>query len=502
MERKTSRLLSILLTLCLVLTLLPAIPVIAASKEAQDAADTLYALGLFEGTGTDGNGNPIYELDRAPTRAEAVTMLVRLLGKENEAKSGAWNTPFTDVADWAKPYVGYAYTNGLTDGTGGNAFSGNQTVTASQYLTFVLRALSYQSGTDFQWDKAWELSDKIGLTKGEYNAGSAFTRGDVAIVSYRALSIKLKDGSQTIMDVVNSSIEHGVLYSVSSLDVSGKNVTATVNTIDVCALKITFYDEDETKTLATVTANARANRDMETVMTTVPSTLPEYFVAEAVLTNASGKQLCDPYKTMKYTKKYEEFEAKDTNDFKTDDIVMNFDEDTKTNFAVLNDGAIRVDCTDTVNVCTADGNVFTFTNANAQFDDVREGAILAIYEDGAAMISIIVKSVSHSGSTVSVTADDDYELYEMYQYIKIDIDAIADTYYREDENKSVIRMARYNQAETSSVFENVINTAASLNERENLYVTTMSNPVGMKGENTLEGEVKYDLTNDVTLSAR
>ena len=31
---------------------------------------------------------------------------------ESEALAGGWNTPFIDVADWAKPYVGYAFRTG------------------------------------------------------------------------------------------------------------------------------------------------------------------------------------------------------------------------------------------------------------------------------------------------------------------------------------------------------------------------------------------------------
>lgn len=128
-------------------------------------------------------------------------MLVRLLGKEEEAKTGKWTTPFTDVADWAKPYVGYAYTNGLTTGTSATTFGGNATVNASEYLTFVLRALGYESGTDFQWDKAWELSDQIGLTNREYDANTVnFTRGDVAVVSCQGLDCKLKGSSTSLQD--------------------------------------------------------------------------------------------------------------------------------------------------------------------------------------------------------------------------------------------------------------------------------------------------------------
>ena len=96
------RFIAFLMVLLLTLSFFPT--VFAENEEAAAAADTLHALGLFQGKGTNPDGTPIYDLDSAPTRNEAVTMLVRLLGKEGEAKSGTWQTPFTDVADWARPY--------------------------------------------------------------------------------------------------------------------------------------------------------------------------------------------------------------------------------------------------------------------------------------------------------------------------------------------------------------------------------------------------------------
>lgn len=198
------RILSLLLAVILVCSLVPT--AFAASSEATDAANALHNLGLFNGTGTNADGTPIYDLDRAPSRFEAVTMLVRLLGKEAEAKAGTWDTPFTDVVDWAKPYVGYAYANGLTAGTSETTFGGEATVTASQYLTFVLRALGYSSNTDFKWDAAWELSDKIGMTDGRYHMNySNFSRGDVAIISNSALYAKLADSDKKLIDVFNEN---------------------------------------------------------------------------------------------------------------------------------------------------------------------------------------------------------------------------------------------------------------------------------------------------------
>lgn len=181
----------------------PAFATETATSPAQEAANALYELGLFNGTGTNEDGTPIFELDRAPNRQEAITMLVRLLGKEEEAKAGTWNTPFTDLAEWATPYVGYAYTNGLTNGTSETTFGSTDPVSAAQYLTFVLRALGYEDGTDFQWYEAWVKSDEIGLTSGQFTAETtAFTRGDVAVISRQTLNAARKGTNETLLQAI------------------------------------------------------------------------------------------------------------------------------------------------------------------------------------------------------------------------------------------------------------------------------------------------------------
>lgn len=211
------RFLSFILALTLAVSLVPS--AFAASDEAVQAANALHTLGLFNGTGTDANGNPIYDLDRAPTREEAITMLIRLMGKESDAKGYNWEMPFTDVSGWAKPYVGAAYYWGLTSGTSETTFGGKQKVSAMQYLTFVLRALDYEDGTDFQWDKAWELSDKIALTSGQYTSDRSMTRGDVAIISLKALSISNKYNWTLLEQLLNEEIISQKMVKKSGIDI-------------------------------------------------------------------------------------------------------------------------------------------------------------------------------------------------------------------------------------------------------------------------------------------
>lgn len=163
-------------------------------------AEALNLLGLFRGTGTG------YELERSPSRVEALIMLIRLLGEENTALSGDAVTPFNDLNIWAegKQYVAYGYRLRYTNGTGATTFGPNLETAVEQYLTFVLRALGYQDGTDFVWNTtSRDLARQLGLlTADELTAidRDGFRRDHVALLSWRALSCSLKDGSGVLSD--------------------------------------------------------------------------------------------------------------------------------------------------------------------------------------------------------------------------------------------------------------------------------------------------------------
>ncbi len=195
---------SLILTALLSLTMV--LPAFAWTDSQMEAAQRLHQLGLFHGTGTLEDGSPNFELDRAPSRAEAVTMLVRLLGKDSEAKNGSNPMPFTDVPDWATPYIAYAFANSYTKGISDTLFDPDTPVSPSQYLTLVLRALGYQSEVDFAWDSAWTLSDQLGITHGEYGADTPFTRGDVAQISSAALDTTPRQSQQTLLELIQSNV--------------------------------------------------------------------------------------------------------------------------------------------------------------------------------------------------------------------------------------------------------------------------------------------------------
>lgn len=165
------------------------------------AADALWDDGLF--LGSDGS----FHLDKPMDRAAGVTMIVRLLGKEAEAKAGTYETPFTDVPAWAAPYIGFAYTNGITAGMGKNTFGSTVSMSAGQFLTMTLRALGYDDNAgDFSYDKAPAKALELGLIGEpcyvEYTTTNQFLRDNAAVIAYNALSQNIKGTDTSLRSAI------------------------------------------------------------------------------------------------------------------------------------------------------------------------------------------------------------------------------------------------------------------------------------------------------------
>ena len=114
-----------------------------------------------------------------------------------------------DVPDWAEGYVGYAYTNGITDGMGPNTFGPSVQLSDNMFLTLVLRALGYSDKgekSEFTWDKPYELAKKVGLVSSTV-ADKSFTRGDAVIIFWNALNAKLVGEDVTL---AQSLIKQGI----------------------------------------------------------------------------------------------------------------------------------------------------------------------------------------------------------------------------------------------------------------------------------------------------
>ncbi|MBR5586911.1 MAG: trypsin-like peptidase domain-containing protein [Clostridia bacterium] len=209
----------------------------------EELALDLKKMGLFKGV-----SDTEFELDRAPTRIEAVVMLIRALGKEEQALSAEWEHPFTDVPDWADKYVGYAYKTGISNGTSETTF-GTETASAEMYITFMLRALGYsdKNGQDFVWDNPFTLARNTGI----YPIGLSttnFLRADAVMVTYAALAAQLKESESSL---ANKLISEGVFsksqfdenYKSEKITLAGSPVELTAEQIYARCSAAVFYIE-------------------------------------------------------------------------------------------------------------------------------------------------------------------------------------------------------------------------------------------------------------------
>ena len=232
------RIFALLLFLCLLAGMLPAA---SAASGAHAMAQDLKSLGLFKGVSeTD------FALDRAPTRTEALVILIRVLGKEQEALSGTWSHPFTDVDGWADAYVGYAYENGLTKGVSATAF-GRDNATCGQFVTFLLRALGYDDAAgDFRWDAPYELAWESQILPGAVDTEN-FLREDVVYICYAALQAKLKGSASTLAQKLTAAgvftqSAFDAVYRANAIDEAADTVLTAEELFAQCSPAV-FYIE-------------------------------------------------------------------------------------------------------------------------------------------------------------------------------------------------------------------------------------------------------------------
>ena len=187
------------------LTLTAALCITASASDFDATAQELSAIGMFRGNGSG------FALDRAPTRAEAAIMLVRLYGAEETAnadyQAGTISHPFSDVPSFSAPHVAWLYTQGLTKGKTAETFGSNEDCSAQSYATFLLRALGYRDGVDFEYKNALSFAQAVGFYDPSLFEGP-FLRDDLAALTYQALATDTKDSGTSLL---SSLVESGAV---------------------------------------------------------------------------------------------------------------------------------------------------------------------------------------------------------------------------------------------------------------------------------------------------
>ena len=169
------------------------------SKQHEEAIEVLKTVGIMTG---DENGK--FNPEAKVTRNEMAVVMCNLLDYTVASYKGT--SPFTDVPEWAEPYVAACYTNGITSGYDAKTYGGSDTVTTGQAALMLLKALGYfQYSADFGSDWLVETT-KNGSTAGLFDgvatgAKEALTRNDVAQMVLNALEADLVKAEKNGSDV-------------------------------------------------------------------------------------------------------------------------------------------------------------------------------------------------------------------------------------------------------------------------------------------------------------
>ena len=218
-----------------------------ASNVNQEAIEVLKAVGVMTG---DENGN--FNPDKQVTRAEMAVVMANLLDLKVEDFKGA-SLPFTDVPEWAVPYVAACYADGITAGISATQYGSNNSVTTAQAALMMMKALGYfQLSKDFGSD--WQVAtvkqgSKIDLFDGIVaGASTAMTRNDVAQLTLNTLESTMveTDGTNTTITLPGGiTIDSGDTKYVDRTTSKYDYNDSKENTLQLCE---NLYGDDLKKT--------------------------------------------------------------------------------------------------------------------------------------------------------------------------------------------------------------------------------------------------------------
>ncbi len=179
------------LLLCAALTLTLASPALAAAPQTELDRAAAY---VREHDIMSGDQNGSLNLSSGLNRAELAVLLTRLNGGVTKAKANAdFYTPkctFVDVPEWARLYVGYCVKNNLLFGYDKLHYGAADSVTPAAACTVILRARSVLGGDGSVWNynTACSYAASLGWIDESAVQAKAITRGDMAILIYRAFA--------------------------------------------------------------------------------------------------------------------------------------------------------------------------------------------------------------------------------------------------------------------------------------------------------------------------
>ncbi|MBQ8003385.1 MAG: S-layer homology domain-containing protein, partial [Clostridia bacterium] len=279
------RIVSLVLALCMVLSFNVSFAQAAEYTDVPDSHKYAEAINLLSGIGIiTGYGNGTFRPEGTITRAEAATIMVRVLGLDDNVQQA--NTIFTDVdkSHWASGYINIAVENGIVNGFPQGTFLPDDSVTYEQIVKMVVCAIGHElkAGSynlPLYPDGYIRAASDAKITKGLSGyVGMEAPRGLVAQLIYNALEVEMMEATSYNTGILGTSYTYNgrtLLRDYLDIEKVGAVVTDTYLTGETFSsrdkyieLEITnvysldnrasrpLYDEDETVDFDEGTTNA------------------------------------------------------------------------------------------------------------------------------------------------------------------------------------------------------------------------------------------------------
>ncbi len=183
MSRSIKRVISLLLTLCMVL----GFGAVAGAETSDRVRTQIEGLGLMQGY-----ENGEFGAEDELTRAQMAMIVARLLQLENVSVGG---DPFTDVAEdhWAYGVITTLYDMEIINGMGDGTFMPERSVNYFEAVKMLVAVLGYEQFAEDQggYPGGYNMqAGKMGILKDVTAKEGTITRGEVAQLLYNSLRIR------------------------------------------------------------------------------------------------------------------------------------------------------------------------------------------------------------------------------------------------------------------------------------------------------------------------
>jgi hypothetical protein len=182
--------------IAIILLIVPFLFVSQASAAVDPAiidksSNSLVKLDILRG---DGQGN--LKLDDKVKRCEFFSLIIRMLGYENNVNTDDIKITFKDLSKkhWSYNNMKIALKYGLVAGYLDNTVRPDNYVTYAEAQTVLIRALGYESTLSGKWpENVINKSTELGINKHlDMHRDAEITRGEASVLIYNSLAVNFK----------------------------------------------------------------------------------------------------------------------------------------------------------------------------------------------------------------------------------------------------------------------------------------------------------------------